>query len=252
MTKFLFITDLDNTLVGDDAALERLNQHLVKHRDDYGSIIVYSTGRSPTLYQELEAEKPLISPDFVVLSVGTMIYSYGSDEPNAAWVEKLSQGWNREEITAIAAHFSDLVPQPASEQTPFKVSYFVTMDAATELLPRLESALADQGLDTQLVYSSGKDLDILPRSGNKGAATAFLQAQLEMAPERTAVCGDSGNDIAMFESTQSKGIIVGNAKPELRGWYQAQSNPAHLYLAQSHYAGGILEGLKHFEFIEND
>jgi sucrose-6F-phosphate phosphohydrolase len=248
MAKFLFITDLDNTLVGDDAALDELNQQLIGHREEHGTIIVYSTGRSPTLYRELEAEKTLIEPDYLVLSVGTMIYRYGSDEADPTWAEKLSQGWNREEVTAIAAHFSDLVLQPPSEQTPFKASYFVTMDAAVELLPRLEAALTQQGLDVQLVYSSGKDLDILPRQGNKGAATAFLQTTLSMQSDQTVVCGDSGNDLSMFEATNAKGIIVGNAKPELRSWYQTQASPA-LYLAQAHCAGGILEGLRHFGFI---
>ncbi len=248
MAKFLFITDLDDTLVGDDAALEELNHHLSRHREQHGTLIVYSTGRSPMLYQELEAEKSLIEPDYLVLSVGTMIYRYGSDEADSTWAETLSHGWDRDQVTAIAAHFSDLVPQPPSEQTPFKASYFVTLDAAMDLLPRLEAALARQGLDTQLVYSSGKDLDILPRQGNKGAATAFLQTALSVQPERTVVCGDSGNDLSMFEATESRGIIVGNAKPELRSWYQTQSS-SEIYLAQAHCAGGILEGLRHFGFI---
>ncbi|MGD1920297.1 MAG: HAD family hydrolase, partial [Pleurocapsa sp.] len=35
MSPFLFVTDLDNTLVGDDAALNRLNQELASHRQKY-------------------------------------------------------------------------------------------------------------------------------------------------------------------------------------------------------------------------
>ena len=54
MARFLFVTDLDNTFVGDDDALRELEQLLSKHRQEYGTRIVYATGRSPVLYQELK------------------------------------------------------------------------------------------------------------------------------------------------------------------------------------------------------
>lgn len=57
MTPFLFVTDLDNTLVGDDQALAELNRQLSQHRSEYGTKIVYATGRSPILYQQLRSEK---------------------------------------------------------------------------------------------------------------------------------------------------------------------------------------------------
>ena len=37
VTPFLFVTDLDNTLVGDDAALAQLNRQLSQHRQLYGT-----------------------------------------------------------------------------------------------------------------------------------------------------------------------------------------------------------------------
>lgn len=57
MAEFLFVTDLDHTLVGDDQALLVLNDRLQKHRQEYGTKIVYATGRSPVLYRELQQEK---------------------------------------------------------------------------------------------------------------------------------------------------------------------------------------------------
>jgi len=41
---FLFVTDLDNTLVGDDQALAELNRQLSQHRTEHGTKIVYATG----------------------------------------------------------------------------------------------------------------------------------------------------------------------------------------------------------------
>jgi hypothetical protein len=248
VTQFLFVTDLDNTLVGDDQALAELKRKLNQHRQEHGTKIVYATGRSLTLYQQLQAEKQLLQPDALVAAVGTEIYLNGSDTPDPAWSDKLSQGWNRDLIVATTAHFADLVPQPDSEQRPFKVSFVLTEAIAVEVIPQLDSLLQQQGLDTKLIYSTGQDLDILPRHSDKGLAVQFLRSSWGIAPERTVVCGDSGNDVALFAVGESRGIIVGNASSELLEWHNA--NPAdNRYLAQTNCAGGILEGLKHFGFL---
>ncbi|MEH2179675.1 HAD family hydrolase [Nostoc sp.] len=55
---------LDDTLVyrtvDDDSALPKLNQLLERHRQEYGTKIVYSTGRSLVLYKEIQAQKNLL------------------------------------------------------------------------------------------------------------------------------------------------------------------------------------------------
>lgn len=71
---------------------------------------------------------------------------------------------------------------------------------------------------------------------------------MEIDPAQTVVCGDSGNDIALFAGAE-RGIIVGNASYELLQWHN--DNPAdHHYLAEAACAGGILEGLNYFGFLE--
>ncbi|MFB2917056.1 sucrose-phosphate phosphatase [Aerosakkonema funiforme] len=247
--KFLFVTDLDNTLVGDDEALEKLNQLLSQHRQEHGTKIVYATGRSLALYRQLLTENQLLEPDALIAAVGTEIYySDREDEPDPVWSAQLSVGWNRDVVVATGANFADIVPQPTSEQRPFKVSYFVTERAAEEVIPRLESLLKERGVDAQSIYSGSKDLDILPRNSNKGLAVQFLRQQWGIEATRTVVCGDSGNDIALFSVGEPRGIIVGNAQPELRQWLKA--NPAeYRYLAKADCAGGILEGLYHFGFL---
>ena len=248
MTRFLFVTDLDNTLVGDDAALAELNRQLSQHRQVHGTKIVYATGRSPTLYRRLKSAKQLLEPDAFIAAVGTEIYLDGSDVPDSAWSERLSQGWQRDAVVATTAHFADLVLQPESEQRPFKVSFLLTETAAVEVMPQLKSLLQKQGLETKLIYSTGQDLDILPRHGDKGQAMQFLRQQWQFDPERTVVCGDSGNDVALFSVGQERGILVGNAQPELLEWYNTHPSD-HRYLANADCAGGILEGLNHFGFL---
>lgn len=247
MNPFLFVTDLDNTLVGDDRAMAELNRQLTQHRQAGNTKIVYATGRSPSLYKQLQAEKNLLPPDALIAAVGTEIYYHGSD-PDSVWSEQLSQGWNRDSIVATTAHFADLVPQPESEQRPFKVSFHLTEAVALEVIPRLEALLQEQRLAAKLIYSTGRDLDILPTRSDKGLAVQFLRSSWGMAPAQTVVCGDSGNDIALFK-IEAQGIIVGNASAELLQWHR--TNPANnRYIAQAACAGGILEGLRHFGFLE--
>lgn len=249
MKPFLFVTDLDHTLVGDDAALAILNQKLNKHRQEQGTKIVYATGRSRYLYQQLAEEKNLLQPDALIASVGTAIFPDPQDDTyDPQWATQLSLGWDREKIITIGKSFTQLVPQAAYEQFEYKVSYHVPEAEAKEIIPVLKEKLTAAGLSFNLIYSGSLDLDILPKNGNKGLAVQFLQKSWQFSPEDTVVCGDSGNDIALFNVGESRGIMVGNAKSELREWYKANGKSYH-YLAQSSCSGGILEGLEHFKFL---
>ncbi len=248
MSPFLFVTDLDNTLVGDDSALLELNQQLAKHRERYHSKIVYATGRSLYLYRLLAEAKSLLPPDALITSVGTeMYFDQNQQQSDPEWSKILAQGWNREAIVKIANQFEHLQSQPKSEQNPFKISYYLAEAVANETITRLKAALMAQGYGIKLIYSAGQDLDLLPKNGDKGLAVQFLRQRWEIPPEQTIVCGDSGNDISMFEGLE-KGLIVSNAKPELLQWYETNRDKNH-HLAHSPCAGGILEGLKHFNFL---
>lgn len=247
-SSFLLVTDLDNTLVGDDQTLHLLNRHLHNHRTTYGTKIVYSTGRSLISYQKLTQKQQLLNPDALITSVGTEIYYPNSKTPDPTWSENLTPGWNRQKAIETAAQFSQLIPQTELPNEPYKISYFLTPENANIILPKLQTALQKQNLKTQLIYSSNKDLDILPEKAGKGQAMQYLRKLWQIPPTQTVVCGDSGNDIAMFSIGTERGIIVGNAQLELLNWHKTNPSPNH-YLAKATCAGGILEGLKHFHFL---
>ncbi|MDJ0731255.1 MAG: sucrose-phosphate phosphatase [Crocosphaera sp.] len=248
MADFLLVTDLDQTLIGDDKALIILNEVLEKKRQEYDIKIVYSTGRSLELYHQLNREKNLLSPDAVMTSVGTEIYFHPiKDNFDLKWANHVSENWDREAVFSVASHFADLVLQPLSEQTDFKVSYYLSKSIAQEVIPRLKADLLRQKLDTQIIYSASYALDILPKNGGKGSALQYLRKKWEIAVDKTFVCGDSGNDITLFQG-EERGIIVANAKSELLQWYYQHKTPFR-YLAKQAFAQGILEGLNHFGFI---
>jgi sucrose-6F-phosphate phosphohydrolase len=256
MKPFLFVSDLDHTLVGtndnDDEALSKLNQKLAGHREEFGTKVVYATGRSLELYRELKNEKKLLAPDALITAVGTEIYFDSESStpiPDSDWFATFNEGWDAELIKKISSNFVDLVPQKPSEQRKFKVSYNISEKDAKQILPELKTALHEKGLKFQIVYSGGKDLDILPLRADKGLAVQFLQQKWMSSKHSTVVCGDSGNDIALFKVGEVRGVIVGNAQDELLKWYR--ENPREdCYLANAFCAAGILEGLVHHGFLQ--
>ena len=240
MSKLLLVTDLDNTLIGDNDALKRLNAWFRAHRQTYDSKLVHATGRSLKSYQRLLTQTLLLEPDVLIASVGTEIY-YG-DALDEAW-SILSSNWNRAGIAAIAQQFSQLIPQPESEQRPFKLSFVLTPENRF-ILPELEAQLITKEMEAEIIYSNDHDLDIVRRKVNKGSALTYIRQVLGFTAEQTVVCGDSGNDIALF-TANTLGIIVGNVRRELLQWHQ-DNLEGDRYLAQAQYAAGIIEGLKYF------
>lgn len=241
--KFLLVTDLDNTLVGHEAALQALNARLGEMRDQV--YLVYATGRSYSSTCQLMAEVGLLQPDYCIAGVGSEIYQ--GNAPDSSWMAHLSQNWEREAICEIAGKFPELAPQSEEEQNPWKISFFLNPAAPEATIAQLERQLHQAGLAAQVVFSSGRDVDILPQASNKGNATAYLQQRLEVEWETTLVCGDSGNDISLFEA-RARGVIVSNAQPELLDWYR-NFGQCHHYLAQRPCAAGILEAIEYFELL---
>jgi hypothetical protein len=91
-----------------------------------------------------------------------------------------------------------------------------------------------------MIYSSKRDLDILPAAASKGKAAAFLANRWQIDAERIIVAGDSGNDADMFRA-EYRGIVVGNAQSELKSL-----KTPRIYHATSMFAGGVLEGMRYW------
>lgn len=277
--QFLLITDLDNTLVGDDLATKKLNQYLRSHRHNY--IVVYATGRSYNSAKQLMQERDLLSPNYWITGVGTEIYV--QEHLDYVWANTINVDWQRELIDSfIANRFPQLQLQPKEEQNPWKLSFHL-LDTVQEpivqlqaigkinkgdiksianvdsvVLPKsdhpkssiidnLVNSLQTLGLKAQVVFSSNVDVDILPVNANKGNAVRYLQQKVGIATDLTLVCGDSGNDISMFQQPVC-GVIVNNAQIELIEWYQAHADEHH-YFAKNAYAGGIFEALQRFKLV---
>ncbi|WP_026736736.1 sucrose-phosphate phosphatase [Fischerella sp. PCC 9605] len=242
--KLLIVIDLDNTLVENNQANAALNQRLEAiHNQIY---LVYVTSHSYASSHKLIAQAKLLKPDFLITSVGSEIYQQGAFLEQD-WANYISKDWNRDRVWSVASEFSELKLQPESEQTPWKLSFWLDMAASLDVINDVRNLLKFAGLSAQVIFSNGRDVDIVPQSSNKGNATVYLQQLLQVQPNATIICGGSGNDISLFQLS-SPGIIVGNAQTELLWWYYNTRYPRH-YLTHYPYAVGILEGFIYFDVL---
>ena len=240
----LLVTDIDDTLIGDEEALARLLLWRAANapRVAFG----VATGRSFARTLEVLDTWKVPVPDVLVTSVGTEIRFTPDLKPDKAWEGHIRHGWRREEVIRALAGAPGMKKQPAVNDGPFKASWDVLPGRNVDL-EGVRRLLRARGLAARLVFSQGKFLDVLPVRASKGLAVRFLALRLGLPLESFLVAGDSGNDLEMLVG-DTMAVVVGNHKPEL----EELRGRDRVYFASASFAGGILEGIGHYRFAMED
>jgi sucrose-6F-phosphate phosphohydrolase len=233
----MFVSDLDGTLLGDATATQAFvdwwRRHWPFHR------LVYTSGRSIESVMESIKEWNLPFPDAVVTSVGTEIYYLPEMRHCMEWHMRWWPKWSASRIATLLDGRSELELQPPECQATLKRSYFIR-NASVEWLRQIRHLLLNHNLQADVIYSSNRDLDVVPAGASKGAAAEFLAQKWNVSRSEVIVAGDSGNDLSLFFRGY-RGIIVANAQRELK----ELRGPLVLHSSES-YAYGVLDGLDYW------
>ncbi|MEZ4597722.1 MAG: HAD-IIB family hydrolase [Chloroflexota bacterium] len=232
----VLISDLDGTLVGDDAALERFA--LWRATEGRGWCLVYATGRSRASVRGLLDGTDLPQPDALITEVGTVISEPGSG-PWHDWPPPLER-WDAVVVRRVLGREPGLEPQSDDAQSDVKASYRTGALDHRDLL-RIVRALRVHGVAGRLVHSAGRYLDVLPRTLGKRAAAQHLLMRWGMETRDAVTAGNSGNDRDLLR-LGGHGVVVGNACQELR----TLRGPRIVHARAAH-ADGVLEGLRVIE-----
>ncbi|WP_244514693.1 HAD-IIB family hydrolase [Ensifer sp. LCM 4579] len=236
----MLASDIDGTLLGDEAAAERFRHtwHALNRHER--PLLVYNSARTADDMLSLVEAGLLPRPDYVIGGVGTVIADMGVPGPLQAFLEELGPPFEAQAIAAVMKSIEGAVPQPQLQQLPHKISWHLP-DAPETAINEIARLFAASGLAVKLVYSSRRDLDILPPAGGKGSALGWICRRLSIELDEVVVAGDSGNDCEMFEMPHVRGVVVANALAELR---DAASLHRRHFLAPSCHADGVIEALR--------
>jgi sucrose-phosphate synthase len=239
---YFIIANIDNTLVGDsNVHLSELLTLLQENREHIGFGL--ATGRTIESASAFLEKHNVDLPDVLVTDVGAEIYYGKILHYGRGWQTHISAKWNREKIVNLLKDFDFLTYQKAEAQRPLKISYEIK--PVKDRIAMIHERLLKNKCRYNLIYTQDRYLDILPYRASKGKAIRYLSYKWEIPLGNFLVCGDSGNDEEMLRG-EPLGVIVGNYSPELRHLKGIRG----IYFAKQKYSGGILEGIKRYQFIE--
>jgi sucrose-phosphate synthase len=238
----LIITDLDNTLTGDEASLREFLE-LIRCCDQVGFGI--ATGRTLESALRLMEELDLPVPDVLITDAGTRLH-YGENlTPDLSWQKQINDAWRPEEVRQILDRQPGMYPQSEENQSDYKVSYEVDAEEAPRL-SAVKKMLRESGLRAKVVLSLGMYLDVIPVRGGSDLSLRHVLWKWGFSPEHVLVAGDSGNDAGMLLG-RTLGVVVGNYSQELT---RLKKRP-RIFFAEGAHARGIIEGINYYQFLGN-
>ncbi len=238
----LVVTDLDQTLIGDPAALQEFIDIMRRHRKQVSFAI--ATGRRIDSAMALMKKHRIPSPDIFITSQGTRIQYGQALTEDDVWRDHIDYDWSARRVREAMSSLPGLITQERREQTPFKLSYYYDESKAPSLHD-INTLLRQQEITANVTLSFGQFLDVLPVRASKGQALRYVGQRFDIPLEQMLVAGGSGADEDMMRGN-TLAVVVENRHheelsplPDLKG----------IYFASRSHAGGIIEAMDYYDFF---
>ena len=238
----LIIADIDNTLTGDDEAMQDFFNLISGAKENIGFGI--ATGRRYEEVVKLMETHNIPHPEVLITSVGTEIY-YGKNYTlDKSWRKHINFRWEPDHIREVLLDIKGLHLQDECEQSEFKISFGIDPIIAPKLQV-IKRIMRENGIRAKTVLSLGMFLDIIPFRAGSGISVRHMAFKWGFPLENILIAGDSGNDEGMLAGN-TLAVVVGNYSPELE---KLRKYP-RVYFAGAHHAAGIIEGIKYYNFLD--
>ena len=237
-------SDLDQNLLGDPKSLA----DFIGVIREYRKCTTFGIATGRRLDSALRAMKqygiPL--PDILITSLGTEIYYAPRLTADQAWVKHIDHLWNPKSVQRILAELPGLKRQPKSEQSYFKISYYIDPREAPGL-DEINSLMQQYEQTVNLSISFGQYLDIIPARASKGFALRWVADHWDIPLEHILAAGGSGADEDMMRGNTMAVVVANRHHEEL----SALSDIERIYFAKQSCAAGILEAIEYYDFLDS-
>ena len=236
----LLVTDVDDTLMGDDEALSALLKELESTEVNVGFGI--ATGRTLEQALDLFDELSVRVPDVLITASGTELHYGARLLQDLSWERQIRYRWEPAKVRAVMETIPGLTRLGPAE-TEYRFRYQVELGRAPT--PRdIRGIIRQHGLRVSAIFDREIYLDVVPVRASPGLAIRFFCFKWNLEPQRLLVAGDSGNDWDML-SGDTLGVVVGNHTRELD---RLRGRP-RVYFSGRNYAWGVLDAIGWYDFL---
>ena len=236
------VSDLDQNLVGDEDALRQLIDVLQQHRKSNKFAI--ATGRRFDSALRMMKKYNIPEPDILITSGGTEIYYAPKYSADVAWSKHIDYHWSPHKVKSILAGLPGLKPQPKSEQSRYKISYYIDPETAPNI-EQINSLLHKEEQSVHIQMAFGQYLDVMPIRASKGLALRYVADRWQIPLEKVFVAGGSGADEDMMRGNTLAAVVANRHHEELSQLVDIE----RVYFASKPFASGILESLEYYDFF---
>jgi sucrose-phosphate synthase len=237
-------SDLDQNLLGDPKSLA----DFIGVIRGYRKCATFGIATGRRLDSALRAMKQygIPQPDILITSLGTEIHYAPRLTADQAWIKHIDHLWNPKSVQRILAELPGLKLQPKTEQSYFKISYYIDPREAPSL-DEINSLMQQHEQTVNLFVSFGQYLDIIPARASKGFALRWVADQWDIPLEHILAAGGSGADEDMMRGNTMAVVVANRHHEEL----SALTDIEHIYFAKRSCAAGIMEAIEHYGFLDN-